>query len=436
MPTLLKLLTSFTEVLAALHEQCIVHGDIKPENVLLGRLPEKPWRVWIVDFGLARREETLRTRITSEGLTLGTHGYLDPRLVGNAKDRDREGDIFSAGTLLYECYSGEQLFTSAQWRDALQSEAIRQSIIDERFSSLRRSARDTALERLIRAMVDADIEKRPRAHHVHQELLRILTMHGRTDSKINIPNLLCDTDDRALLARHILSHLSSKREGPSRRRVMTLIALSMSAAALSVAGLIAFGRDRSRSSSSPNPSPSPSPRTSSSSPLSSLRLAINNEVLTLMYRDKILIEKNLLNCLRCSGADLPEGAGVHIVPFDPNETASLHAALHPEEDLRKPSHSIDTYLYRHRFAALLDTPHGSVFQSPASEPEIFLRHADITKSKHVREFLETFSVKKPVFRSILKPPSAPSLSPEQRKDALAFANNNLQLLLRNADVRR
>jgi serine/threonine protein kinase len=91
------------EGLAAAHEKGIVHRDIKPENIMI----RKDGRVLIMDFGLAKFRGA--SRLTKEGSTVGTAGYMSPEQV-QGQETDHRSDIFSLGVLLYEMLTGEAPF--------------------------------------------------------------------------------------------------------------------------------------------------------------------------------------------------------------------------------------------------------------------------------------------------------------------------------------
>ena len=91
------------EALAAAHEKGIVHRDIKPENVMM----RKDGLVQIMDFGLAKLQGV--SRLTREGNTVGTMGYMSPEQV-QGFNVDHRTDIFSFGVLLYELISGQSPF--------------------------------------------------------------------------------------------------------------------------------------------------------------------------------------------------------------------------------------------------------------------------------------------------------------------------------------
>jgi serine/threonine protein kinase/tetratricopeptide (TPR) repeat protein len=86
------------------HENGIIHRDLKPENVII--TPEGTAK--LTDFGLA---QSIATRLTSEGVIVGTVFYMAPELA-MGQDYDGRVDLYSLGVMLYELTTGRLPFTA------------------------------------------------------------------------------------------------------------------------------------------------------------------------------------------------------------------------------------------------------------------------------------------------------------------------------------
>lgn len=113
-PAVLSLARQLMRALSAAHAQGIVHGDIKPQNLLLG--PNGVLKV--TDFGVARvvrdghrtsdviapRGAAVAGRLT--GAIIGTPEYMAPEmLIGGPATV--ASDLYAAGVVLHECLVGK-----------------------------------------------------------------------------------------------------------------------------------------------------------------------------------------------------------------------------------------------------------------------------------------------------------------------------------------
>jgi eukaryotic-like serine/threonine-protein kinase len=97
----LEILGALASALDHVHAQGIVHRDVKPANVLLG----KDGSVKLADLGVGIATDN--TRITRSGQVLGTPAYMSPEQVEGAKPTPAV-DIYALGAVAYEMFAGEK----------------------------------------------------------------------------------------------------------------------------------------------------------------------------------------------------------------------------------------------------------------------------------------------------------------------------------------
>ncbi|CAF3047047.1 unnamed protein product [Rotaria sp. Silwood2] len=96
-----------------LHAANIVHGDLKPQHVLISR----DYTAKVTDFGLA----TLRVKtsssvassvITDDGSAVcETAGYMAPELLNSSNPPEYFSDVYSFGVMLNEVIQEEESYT-------------------------------------------------------------------------------------------------------------------------------------------------------------------------------------------------------------------------------------------------------------------------------------------------------------------------------------
>lgn len=103
------------EALAHAHERGVIHRDVKPSNLIL----DKQKRLWLTDFGLARRLDDVTLSMT--GAILGTPRYMSPeQATATTKRVDHRTDLFSLGATLYELLTAQPAFSGDSPHEVIQ----------------------------------------------------------------------------------------------------------------------------------------------------------------------------------------------------------------------------------------------------------------------------------------------------------------------------
>jgi eukaryotic-like serine/threonine-protein kinase len=123
----------------AAHQQGVIHRDLKPGNILLGRdefgsneeaqtpvgiqssflARHTAFQPKIADFGLAKQVQG-ESDLTHTGAVLGTPCYMAPeQAAGDATAVGPVADVYALGGILYECLTGRPPFRGATLADTL-----------------------------------------------------------------------------------------------------------------------------------------------------------------------------------------------------------------------------------------------------------------------------------------------------------------------------
>ncbi|HEX8959028.1 MAG TPA: AAA family ATPase, partial [Solirubrobacterales bacterium] len=135
--TVIEIAVGAAAALAEVHRHGIVHRDIKPEHILLGRADDDAVRVKLTGLGIASRTARERTALGPLEAIPGTFQYMAPEQTGRMnRSVDSRSDLYSLGVVFYEMLTGSLPFAAtdpAQWvhaHTALQPVEPRQRVAD------------------------------------------------------------------------------------------------------------------------------------------------------------------------------------------------------------------------------------------------------------------------------------------------------------------
>ena len=105
--------------LDAAHSANVVHRDLKPSNIMLVPTRDGRVRAKVLDFGLARLVGD-STRLTTEGMSVGTVMYMAPERLRGA-EATASTDLYALGVVLYQLLCGHVPFDGRTRAEASRS---------------------------------------------------------------------------------------------------------------------------------------------------------------------------------------------------------------------------------------------------------------------------------------------------------------------------
>ncbi|MBD2683098.1 MULTISPECIES: ATP-binding sensor histidine kinase [Nostoc] len=106
----LAIAIQLTNILHSLHQNRVIHKDIKPANILINQETQK---VQLIDFSIASLLPKETQEIISPNILEGTLAYIAPEQTGRMnRGIDYRSDLYSLGVTFYELLTGKLPFIS------------------------------------------------------------------------------------------------------------------------------------------------------------------------------------------------------------------------------------------------------------------------------------------------------------------------------------
>ena len=102
-----RICTAVASGLDAMHNEGLIHRDVKPANILL----DDTGTPFIADFGLAKDRDA--SVLTKAGQALGSMDYMAPEQI-RGQEVSNQADVYSLGCVMFECLSGKPPFAHCE----------------------------------------------------------------------------------------------------------------------------------------------------------------------------------------------------------------------------------------------------------------------------------------------------------------------------------
>ena len=108
-----KVILQMAQAIEHAHSHNIFHRDLKPENIMIENAGQADENVKLIDFGIARINDSFFSNGMDTRHQVGTPFYISPNRMRKNPD-DRADDIYALGLITYELVTGINPLGSAQ----------------------------------------------------------------------------------------------------------------------------------------------------------------------------------------------------------------------------------------------------------------------------------------------------------------------------------
>ncbi|MEM9443911.1 MAG: serine/threonine-protein kinase [Verrucomicrobiota bacterium] len=179
----IALATQILEGVGAAHRRGLLHLDIKPANIMLEPIANSPFKVKLLDFGLAQIRNQAPIR-TNDGSIMGSIYFIAPEQL-HAEPLSERTDIYAVGHVFYNALCGRVAFPYRNFEDVIQAQLHKDP------KHLAELCPDVSVDlcNWIHWFLEKDTDSRPRStQDALRELTKIITTFEVHKVEYNLPS--------------------------------------------------------------------------------------------------------------------------------------------------------------------------------------------------------------------------------------------------------
>jgi predicted ATPase/signal transduction histidine kinase len=128
----LRIAVGLATMLGKLHQQGLIHKDIKPASILVDSATDA---VWLTGFGIASRLPRERQSAEPPEMIAGTLAYMAPEQTGRMnRSIDSRSDLYSLGVTFYEMLTGVLPFIASDPMEWVHCHIARQPVAPDQYA--------------------------------------------------------------------------------------------------------------------------------------------------------------------------------------------------------------------------------------------------------------------------------------------------------------
>ena len=176
-----QIIKQMGRALTAAHEKGILHRDLKPENVMLQNLGHGEYQVKIIDFGIAKINNSVIAPTTASNIAAGTVAYMAPEQL-SSRPVSAATDVYALGEIAYEMVTGRKPFNPETGFELLE---MQRAGVRVKPTDLRPSLPPAAEELILKAISFSPADRQTRASSLGDELARALNSSSETGALLS-----------------------------------------------------------------------------------------------------------------------------------------------------------------------------------------------------------------------------------------------------------